>query len=95
MDPYVKVCFEFFSADWTLVRNTHTGYKRMRFSTTVFDLGVPLYDGDDLRKFKELQPKKNTKPPPSPSFSSRQQHQTLRKRGHSSVAPMKEIQGEN
>ena len=51
LDPYVKVCFECFSADWTLLRSTHSGFDRWYPQQSVFDLKTPLYAGDDIDLF--------------------------------------------
>lgn len=56
LDPYVKVCFECFSAEWTLLRSTHSGFDRWYPDKSVFELEAPLYAGDDLDLFFSNEP---------------------------------------
>ena len=54
LEPYVKVCFECFSADWNLLRSLYSGYTRWEPETTVYDLFPPYFAGDDVRANKLL-----------------------------------------
>lgn len=43
LDPYVKVCYQCFSADWKLVKAQHTQYLRFQPPLTVFNLTSEKY----------------------------------------------------
>ena len=55
MDPYVKVCFECFSADWTLVK--HNYYQYERYEITLPELELPIYEGDATANARTPKPK--------------------------------------
>ena len=46
LDPYVKVCFESFSADWKLVKTDQTEYHRYKPDISVYDRHCPYFYGD-------------------------------------------------
>jgi hypothetical protein len=52
LDPYVKVCFWCFFADWKLVRFQYFQYRKKKIEATVFDLPHLNYTGD--KKGKKL-----------------------------------------